>query len=248
VMYPMPISLIGEKLADHILTLHKDIHEVFILEEREGSYVVVGEASRKGLTLLAERLKLASDRGVSVPLIILGSATQFGGQEISLVGMEYEKVGLVLVRFDENRLLAFSTTPESLPDVMDATRAALPQLKQRAREIPTAVGAVTSAAQAENSARSFLAGRFARASAWILVDEVSYRRLDERWEVHGSYRSRIWSLSRRFQVEVDANDGSIKGFTCFPSSFLFLAGITCLSAAGLLAFLVFLIFFARVWG
>lgn len=134
-MYPMRISLIGEKLADHILTLHKDIHEVFILEEREGSSVVVGAASRKGVTLLADRIKLSSDQGVLAPLIIFGSATQFGGQETSLVGIQYEKAGLVLVQFNENRLLALSTTPESLPDVMDATRAGLPQLKERARNL-----------------------------------------------------------------------------------------------------------------
>lgn len=244
-MYSTPTSLIGEKLADHILTLHKDIHEVFILEEREGSNVVIGGASRKGLTLLADRINLSSDQGVLAPLIIFGSATQFGGQETSLVGIEYEKAGLVLVQFNENRVLALSTSPESLPDVMDATRAALPQLKDAAHEISVSVGTVTSATEAEKSARHFLGARFPGGTAGILVNNVSYRSLDQRWEVQGKYRPRALGLSGRFTVEVDANDGYVKKFTHTPTSMLFYVEIVSLAAAGLLALYWFLLFFGK---
>jgi hypothetical protein len=52
------------------------------------------------------------------------------------------------------------------------------------------------------------------------------------------------SLPKSFQVEVDANDGSVKRFACFStSSILMLAATACLVAASLLA----LMLFARLW-
>ena len=122
-------------LADRVLALHKDIHEVFIIEDRAGNQVAVGEASRKGFTLLADSMNVASKHGLLAPMIILGSASQFcGGQQSRLVGIEYEKAGLVLAPFNENKLLALSTKPESLRDVMQTISEALPQLKEtRAR-------------------------------------------------------------------------------------------------------------------
>jgi hypothetical protein len=225
--------------AEDVLALHEDIYEVFILEERSGGHIVVGEASRKGVTLLGDSIESSRSMGVLAPMIILGSASQFGGQQSRLLGIEYEKGGVVLVPFGEDRVLALSTKLESLSDVMRTVSAALPRLKERAYEIPMEAGAVTSAAQAENEARRFLAGRFPDGSAPILVNEVSYRNVDQRWEVHGSYKSRIWGLSKRFQVEVDANDGFVKKFTYSSSSFLLLVEIVGVVAAVLLAFLAF---------
>jgi len=237
-------------LADHVLALHKDIHEVLILEDREGNHVVVGEASRKGVTLLADSMNVPSKKGLLAPMIILGSANQFGGQQSKLVGIEYEEAGLVLAPLSESRLLAISTKPESLRDVWETVSAALPQLEQHALEIPTAPGGVTSAAEAENRARYFLTERYPRYSSRIMVSEVSYRRVDEQWEVHGSFRSGIWSRSRRFLVEVDARDGSVKRFIVVPppplSSPYFstpspyvLAATACVIAASLLALMLF---------
>ncbi len=50
----MSCTLNEERLADRILKLHENIREVFVLEERAGGNVVVGEASRKGVAWLAE--------------------------------------------------------------------------------------------------------------------------------------------------------------------------------------------------
>jgi hypothetical protein len=77
-------------------------------------------------------------------------------------------------------------------------------------------------------------------AAPILVNEVSYRNVDQRWEVHGSYKSRIWGLSKRFQVDVDANDGFVKRFTYSSSSLLLLAEIAFAIAIAALAILAFL--------
>jgi hypothetical protein len=231
-------------LADYILALHNDIHEVLILEERAGEYVVIGEASRKGLTLLADNLNIASKQRLLAPTIMLGIASQLGGQQSKLVGIEYERAGLVFAPLNENKLLALSTIAESLRDVSQTISAALPQLKQRLHEIPAAVGGVMSAVEAEGSVRYFLTERFPRESSRIIVERVSHRSVDQRWEVHGSFRSGIWSSRKRFLVEVDAQDGTIKGFAYSSTSSLFvLAAIGCIVAAGLLA----LMLFAGLW-
>jgi hypothetical protein len=225
--------------ADEVLALHQDIHEVFILEERSGEQMIVGDASRKGVTLLADSIKSSRNTGMLAPMIILGSAGQFVGQQSRVVGIEYEKGGVVFVPFGEDMVLALSTKVDSLSDVMRTITAALPRLKERAYEIPMEAGAVTSAAHAESEARRFLAGRFPDGSAPILVNEVSYRSLDQRWEVHGSYKPRIWGQSKRFQVEVDAADGFVKKFTYSSSSFLLIVEIVGVVAAALLALLAF---------
>jgi hypothetical protein len=235
-------------LADHVLVLHKDISEVIILEDRAGEYVVVDEASRKGVSLLADNPSIVGKQPLLAPAVILGTASQFVGQPSKLVGIECEEVGLVLAPLNEYKLLALSTRTESLCDVWHTISEALPQLKERVRETPATSGAVVSTAEAESRTRLFLAGRFPNElppfSPRIMVDEVAYRRFDQQWEVYGSFRPRLLSLPRRFQLEVDANDGFVKRFVCFSaSSILVLAATACLVAASLLA----LVLFAGLW-
>jgi hypothetical protein len=115
-------------LADQILALHVDIHEVSIIEEKAGDYQVVDEASRAGVTLLADRINPASGQGLLAPIIILGTATQFGGQQSKLIGIEYENAGLVLASLTDHKLLLLSTKLESLNDAMRTISTALPQL------------------------------------------------------------------------------------------------------------------------
>jgi len=228
-------------LVDRVLALHKDIHEVLILEDRAGDHYVIGEASRKGVTLLADNVNMASREGLLAPAIILGSATQFGGQQSRLVGIEYELAGLLFAPLDENKLLALSTKADSLGDVWQIISAALPQLRDLARETSVVSGGVTSTAEAENRARYFLAGRYPNKSTQVVIDEVSYRRGDQQWEVHGSVRSRPWNLPRRFLVEVDANDGYVKRYASSSTSTAFaLVATACLVAATLLALIMLL--------
>jgi hypothetical protein len=135
--------------------------------------------------------------------------------------------------------------------VWQTISAALPELRLRSHEVSVAFGAVTSTFEAETRARSFIVERFPRDSSRIVVGEVSYREADQQWQVYGSFRSRFWSLSRRFLVEVDARDGSVKRFAIvppppppspphFPTSHLYLIVATaCTVAAGILALMLF---------
>ena len=228
-------------LADRVLALHKDIHEVLILEDRAGDHFVVGEASRKGVTLLADNMNMASQEGLLAPVIILGSASQFGGQQSKLVGIEYDVAGVVLAPLDENKLLALSMKTESLGDVCQIISAALPQLKELARETGAVSAAVTSTVEAENKARYFLAGRYPSKSTQIMIDEVSYRRGDRQWEVHGSVHSGIWNMPRRFLVEVDEDDGFVKRYvSSSTSAVIALVATACLVAASLVALIMLL--------
>jgi len=120
-------------LADQILALHSDIHEVSIIEEKVGNCAIVDQASRAGVTLLADRISSVSKLSLIAPMIILGAATQFAGQRSKLIGIEYENAGLVLVSLTDNKLIALSTKLESLNDTMDSIRAALPQLEEFAQ-------------------------------------------------------------------------------------------------------------------
>ena len=230
--------------ADQILSLHRDIHEVYIIEERVGSYVIVDEASKPGVTLLEDRILPASRHGLLAPIVLLGTATQFGGQRSKLIGIEYENAGLVLASLTNNKLLLVSTKLESLNDSMHAISVALPQLEESAQETPITIGAVTSAAQAENGARLFLNEKFPHGSSRVLIHEVSYRGRGSRWDVQGSHRPRFWNVPRKFGVEIDANDGSVKGFTysysyTSSSSLLLFVELACILGAALLAILAF---------
>jgi hypothetical protein len=238
-------------LADHVLALHKDIHEVLILEDKAGEYVVVGEASREGVTVLADNMNIASKPRLLAPMIILGSASQLGGQQSKLVGIEYESAGLLFAPLDEDKLLALSTRSENIQDVWQTVRSALPELQQRSHEVPVAFGAVTSTVEAESRARYFITERFPRESSRIVVGEVSFREADQQWQVYGSFRSRFWSLSRKFLVEIDARDGSVKRFVIVPppppqstshfstASLSLIVAIACVAVAGALALMLF---------
>jgi len=234
-------------LADQILALHKDIHEVSIIEERDASYVVIDEASRAGVKLLADRINEVSDQSLLGPIIILGAATQFGAQQSTLIGIEYENAGLVIASLADNKLLLLSTKLECLNDVMTTISTALPQLKKLARQTQLTLRTVTSAAQAENSARSFLKEKFPHGYARVLIHEISYRERDCRWDVQGSQRPRFWSELRKFRVEIDANDGLVKGFfysNPSPSSLVLFLELICIGL--LAALLAFLAFYTRI--
>jgi hypothetical protein len=115
-------------LADQILALHTGIHEAFIIEEKAGDHEIVDEASRAGITLLADRINEVSGERLIAPIILLGTATQFAGQESKIIGIEYENAGLVLASLSDNKLLLLSTKLESLNDAMHTISTALPQL------------------------------------------------------------------------------------------------------------------------
>lgn len=235
------------KLADDVLALHDGIREVLILEERAGQHVIVEEAARDGVEqeLLASRLEEAHG-GVSLaPNIILGAAEQFGGDPggLKLVGMLYKKSGVILCNLSESRLLAISTSLESFHSVMEIMNKSLPRLIEESG-VRIKEGAVRSAAVAEDIARFFLEGKIHGPVA-VSVDDVAHRGINHRWDVHGSYRSPSSITSKRFQIEIDAENGSVMRFSSpssrFPLLFVELAAL--IGAAALLLWMVFVNFF-----
>jgi hypothetical protein len=112
-------------------------------------------------------------------------------------------------------VLAISTSPESFSDVIQVVNKSLSRLREEIESRGKA-GAVRSAAVAEDIARFFLEGKV-RGSAYVSIDDVSYRGINHRWEVHGSYRSSRSIVSKRFQVEVDAENGSVMRFSSSTS-------------------------------
>jgi hypothetical protein len=223
-------------LARSVLAVHDGVREVFVLEERPGQYVVVDEAKRDGgVSLLLESMHDVRRHAYLIPAAILGAAAQFTGQpnSLKLVGILYGNGGVILTRLNETKLLALSTTPESLYGVMEKLHGALPGLLER--ELGGKAGGVKSAAEAESIVRSYLAGKMLGST---FVDEVSYREADHRWVVHGSYRPSRWAYSKRFQVELDADNGAVMRFAATPSArrrgiYFFLAELACLLAVAL---------------
>jgi hypothetical protein len=222
-------------LARSVLALHDGIREAFVLEEKSGQYVVVDEATRDGGSLLSESLNEVRKHAPLVPAVILGGAAQFAGDpdSLKLVGILYRNGGVIFTHLDEKKLLALSTSPENLSSVMESVNQNLPGLLER--EVGEKAGGVKSAAEAEDIARSYLVGRL-RVS--ICVDEVSYRGADHRWMVQGSYRPSRWVYSKRFQVELGADNGSVMRFASTSTVrrhkiYFFLAEFTCLMSAAL---------------
>lgn len=195
-------------LARKVLALHDGIREVFVLEHTSGQYAVAEEATRNA-SILSESLNEVRKHAQLIPVAILGGAAQFTGDpdSLKLVGILYQSGGVIFTHLGEKKLLALSTSPESLYSVMEKVNKTLPRLLELERG-EGAIG-VKSAAEAENIARSYLTSRM---HGSILVDEIAYHETDHRWMVHGSYRPSSWGWSKRFQVELDAGKGSVMRF------------------------------------
>src|SRR5208282_3060506 len=227
-------------LARSVLALHEGIREVFVLEEGAGQYVVVEKATRGGLSLLSESLHEVRKHAHLIPALILGGATQFTDDpnSLKLMGILYQNGGVIFTRLSEKKLLALSTSTESLYSVMEKVNGSLPGLLEQ--ESGERAPVVKSAAEADDIARSYLASRL-RGS--IFVDEISYREADHGWMVWGSYRPSRWAYSKRFQVELDADTGLVKRFASTSPARrhwvldFFLVEVACLLAV-LLAVLV----------
>ncbi|MGA2783791.1 MAG: hypothetical protein ABSF09_03730 [Candidatus Bathyarchaeia archaeon] len=228
-------------LARSVLALHEGIREVFVLEEEAGEYVVVEEATRGGVSLLSESLHVVRKHAHLIPAVILGGAAQFTGDpsSLKLMGILYQKGGVIFTHLGEKKLLALSTSPESLYSVMEKVNGSLPGLLEW--ESGERAPVVKSAAEAEDIARSYLASRL-RGS--IFVDDISYCEADHRWMVCGSYRPSRWAYSKRFQVELDADTGSVKRFASTSPARrhaildFFLAELACLLAILLAVFVL----------
>jgi hypothetical protein len=232
------------RLAEEVLALHDGIREVFILEERGGRFLVTDEAARGDTKMLSSKIDLVGLNAPLAPAVILGAATQFGGEPAppSVIGILYNKGGIVFSQLEENRLLAVSTSPAGLYNVMETLNGALPGLIGEHAFGAKAESVVKSAADAENIARYYVAGRTG-GSAHIVVDGVSYQGANRRWEVKGAYRAIGGIRSKHFQLEVDGDDGSVMKFASSNSSglpvTLIVELVSLVAAIGLLGWWIY---------
>jgi hypothetical protein len=228
------------RLAKDAFALHDGILEVFVLERRPGQYAVVEEATRS-TALLSVTFHEVRKHVQMVPAVILGGAGQFTGEpdSLKLVGILYQKCGVIFTHLDEKKLLVLSTSPECLYNVMEKVNDALPRLLEHVHG--EGALSIKSLAEAESIAHSFLISRI---HGSVLVDEISYRGTDHRWIIHGWYRPSRRIYSKRFQVEMDAHNGSVMRFATTSSvrrhGVYFFAELACLLAV-LLAVLAWLL-------
>jgi len=228
------------KLAENILTLHPDILEVYIIEERDGQSVVTDEASKSGASLLAEGMNQMGLNAPLSPSIILGAAGQIlqGSKPTKLVGILYAGGGVIMSPIGEGAMFVASTNPSSLFDVMRKIAESLPRIT----EGRGSVNAVNSASEAEDRAIAFLTKKPPQQSySSIHIDEVAYQNNEQLWSIRGWAQSRV--RRRRFLMNVAARDGAILKFTSATSialDYLLLLEVASISvAAALLAWLLY---------
>jgi hypothetical protein len=227
-------------VADDVLALHEDIIEAIILEEHSGEHSIVDHVQRESthsIILLGKKDQLL------LPEIILSVATQFrpGFFPPKMVAVPYGDVGVLFCQLTDTRVMVVTAHSASLPKVMELTSDYL----QKFAEKESGVTLIKSANEAEQVVRRYLENRHVSDAAKISVDDVVYRKVDNRWIVSGSWRGTYWFRSKHYLVEVDAGTGLIMRFnsTVAPRSVFRILGFVCLSA-GLVtvALLVYLVY------
>lgn len=228
-------------LTEQVLALHDGIREVFILEERAGHFIVAEEATRDKAGILSNSINEMTRNSTLAPALILGAAAQFTKTSgpLRLVGILYGDVGIMFAYLNENKLLAVSTEPSSFSNAMQLVNDALPGLIKELGIGRKTFGAVKSVMEAGEIARTYVA-RTSKSSR-VFINKITYRAANHRWEVCGSYRYSRVTPSKQFQLEVDADDGTIMSFgSSSPSLVLFAFGLIALLAAlSLLAWLLY---------
>lgn len=230
------------KLTEKVLALHDGIRQVLILEERSGLFIVAEKATKNEVSSSPDTLDGTVETGALAPALILGAAAQFDKSpgSLKLVGILYRDEGIMLTYIDESKVLEICTEPSSLYDGMRAVNEALPGLVKQLETGGKTGGAIKSANEAEDIARNYVAKT--RKSTRVFINAVTHRPADNRWEIQGVYSPSRLSLSKDFQVELDAEDGAINSFLSSPSSSgaLFAAGlIALLGSLSLLAWLLY---------
>ena len=228
-------------LTEHVLALHEGIAEAFILEERAGHLVVLEEATRDRAATHSNIIGESTENAALGPALILGAANQFSRTpgSMRLVGILYGDVGIILTYFGENKLLAISTETSTFSTTMQLVNDALPGLVKDLETPGLTHGAVKSAADAGEIARTYVAK--AGNSSRITVDEVNYRAVNHRWEVRGKYRSSLMAQKKDFQVELDGDSGAIVSFrSSSPTSILLgLEAVALVAALGLVGWMLY---------
>jgi hypothetical protein len=218
-------------LAETILALHEDIMEVYILQEKDGQHIVVDEAARGGISLLAECMNQTYAPLSSA--ILIGAAGQIArGKSVKLLGIQYGEEAIILSPLSEAKLVALSTSSQRLSDVMRDISEPLSKLARQQTQ-PTID---RSAESVEDMVVRFLTSK-AHGASHVQVDGVNLRGADQIWVVRGSTRSG-W-LRRKFNVEFNGHEGTIVKFTSAPMSLYYvLEGAFLIAAACLVAWML----------
>ena len=192
-------------LANDVLALHEGIIEAFIVEERSGEHVVIEHATKDNSTHTIS-LTAKHDQLV-LPELILGVAAQFrrGLFPPKVVGVSYGDIGVLFCHLTEQQVLVVTAYSESLSKVMALTEEYVQRLA--GREGSVSPNLIKSALEAEVVVQRYLASRRESEGAKVVVDDIAYSELGNRWIVNGSVGT------KRYSVEVEARTGSIMRFT-----------------------------------
>jgi hypothetical protein len=139
------------KLTEQVLELHKGIDEVFILEESGGQFNVTEKSTRHENSKSPDGLGETQRKFTLAPAVILGAAARFEEEPeaLKLVGILYQREGIMLSYLDESKLLQICTDPSSLYEAMRSVNELLPSLIKEHSLGRKAPDAVESAAKTE---------------------------------------------------------------------------------------------------
>lgn len=237
-MHQQPSAM---KLTEEVLVLHPGILKVFMLEERADRFVVVEESARPGVGQLAYEVDQSLKSGALNPARILEAAAEFNKNlgVPRLVGVLYGNGGVMFTYTSPYRLLAICAEASRFHEALWTVNGALPTLMGELEVGLMPVDYVKSAAEAAEIARNYVAT--AGKSPEVSVDEVTLNQARRMWEIRGSHRTFPFARSRRFQLQLGAQNGVVMGFVSTPKPSLapLLTGIGVI--LGTLLFLALLI-------
>lgn len=208
-------------VTKQVLGLHQGITEVSILEERAGHLEVIEEAAKGKAARLEGIIADMTESSALGPAVILGAAAQIGKVpgSLSLVGILYRDVGIILSPLGENKVLALSTDPQTLGEAIRIVNDALPGLVKKALAPSEDSNLVNSAVEAGAIARDYLAS--SSNFSHVFVSEIKNNAGRETWEVRGTHRPSLLTQAKPFELEIRAEDGAIVTFRSSASSSIF---------------------------
>lgn len=202
-------------LAEEVLTLHADIRNVVIIENRAGELHVIDQATRTGNQLLDTVGERERDTLVVAPTMILGAASQVGNLQkagvLKLVGMLYERWGTLCVPLSGDSYLMATTASESFLEVMQTLQHTLPSVIERQHLLPQSL-AITSAIEADQAVRSFFGNTRLCEPSNVHMEDAILNAGAQSWQVSGTYRPTHAVRGKRYYIELDARTGAVTKF------------------------------------
>ena len=230
------------RLSDSVLTLHPSILKVFILEETVGRFTVVEEAARGDVAANFGVIDQSLLRGSLNPASVLGNSDLNLGPP-RLVGAIYGNGAVMFAGLGGKRILAICALPTKFEEALQNVSQALPALLESPRAEGIGSAAPKSAAEAAEIARSYVAAVIRTPD--VSVDDVNLHQPDRLWVIQGAFRSNPFARSRRFQLQLGSEDGSVVTFASLERTSLTPLIIGVMLILGTLFFLVWVLSFIR---